>query len=52
MPGIMPRIIREMTNMTPLPIIAGGLVGNQREIDDGLEAGALAVSVGTPDLWQ
>jgi glycerol uptake operon antiterminator len=51
MPGIMPRIIREMTEMTPLPIIAGGLVGNQQEIDDGLRAGALAVSVGAPELW-
>lgn len=52
MPGIMPRIIREMTDMTPLPIIAGGLVGNRQEIDEGLEAGALAVSVGMPELWQ
>ncbi|MEF3303473.1 glycerol-3-phosphate responsive antiterminator [Paenibacillus sp. GYB003] len=51
MPGIMPRIIREMTTMTPLPIIAGGLVGNRHEIDEGLEAGALAVSVGKPELW-
>lgn len=51
MPGIMPRIIREMTNMTPLPIIAGGLVANQHEIDEGLEAGALGVSVGSTDLW-
>lgn len=51
MPGIMPRIIREMTNMTPLPIIAGGLVGNQEEIDEALRAGALAVSAGTSNLW-
>lgn len=51
MPGIMPRIIREMTELTPLPIIAGGLVGTQQEIDEALEAGALAVSVGTPDFW-
>lgn len=51
MPGIMPRIIREMTNMTPLPIIAGGLVGNQEEIDEALRAGALAVSAGTSQLW-
>ncbi len=51
MPGIMPRIIREMTNLTPLPIIAGGLVGNRQEIDEGLTAGALAVSVGSPELW-
>ncbi|MCS7464819.1 glycerol-3-phosphate responsive antiterminator [Paenibacillus doosanensis] len=51
MPGIMPRIVREMTNMTPLPIIAGGLVGNQEEIDEALRAGALAVSAGKSDLW-
>lgn len=51
MPGIMPRIIREMTAMTPLPIIAGGLVANREEIDEALEAGALAVSAGSPELW-
>jgi Glycerol-3-phosphate responsive antiterminator (mRNA-binding) len=51
MPGIMPRIIREMTEMTPLPIIAGGLVGNHEEIADALKAGALAVSVGSSHLW-
>jgi glycerol uptake operon antiterminator len=34
-----------------LPIIAGGLVANQREIDEGLEAGALGISVGTASLW-
>jgi glycerol uptake operon antiterminator len=51
MPGIMPRVIRELTNMTELPIIAGGLVANQEEIDASLEAGALAVSTGTASLW-
>lgn len=51
MPGIMPRIIREITDMTPLPIIAGGLVGTRKEIDEALQAGALAVSLGTTELW-
>lgn len=51
MPGIMPRVIREMTDMTTLPIIAGGLVGNVREIEEALQAGALAVSAGTSELW-
>lgn len=51
MPGIMPRIIRWMAEKTPLPIIAGGLVGNTEEIESALEAGALAVSVGTTELW-
>ncbi len=51
MPGVMPRIISEVANLTPLPIIAGGLIDNQREIDSALEAGALAVSVGNSMFW-
>ncbi len=51
MPGLMPRVIREITNQTELPIIAGGLISNQAEIDEALKAGALAVSVGTAELW-
>lgn len=51
MPGIIPHIISELTELIPLPIIAGGLVRTQQEIDTALEAGALAVSVGDPALW-
>jgi glycerol uptake operon antiterminator len=51
MPGVMPRVIREMTELTPLPIIAGGLIGTRQEIDEALAAGALAVSVGTKEFW-
>ncbi|USG67635.1 glycerol-3-phosphate responsive antiterminator [Brevibacillus ruminantium] len=51
MPGVMPRVIQEMTELTPLPIIAGGLIGTRQEINEALAAGALAVSVGTKELW-
>lgn len=51
MPGIVPHIISDLTDQIPLPIIAGGLVRTQQEIHAALEAGALAVSVGNPDLW-
>lgn len=51
MPGIIPHIIYELTESMPLPIIAGGLVRTQAEIDAALQAGALAVSVGDPALW-
>jgi glycerol uptake operon antiterminator len=51
MPGLMPRVINEMTGLTPLPIIAGGLIQNQHEVSKALEAGALAVSVGLKELW-
>ncbi|MFD0868618.1 Glycerol-3-phosphate responsive antiterminator [Chlamydia abortus] len=52
MPGLMPKVIRELTEMTELPIIAGGLIREEEEVHEALKAGALAVSVGEPDLWQ
>jgi glycerol uptake operon antiterminator len=51
MPGIMPRIIREIANLTPLPIIAGGLFSSTQEMNEALEAGALAASVSSTKLW-
>ncbi|MEW9676841.1 glycerol-3-phosphate responsive antiterminator [Lentibacillus sp. L22] len=51
LPGIMPNIIDNMTKLTRLPIIAGGLISNRNEILNGLQAGALAISSGNPQLW-
>ncbi|WP_188454956.1 glycerol-3-phosphate responsive antiterminator [Virgibacillus oceani] len=51
LPGLMPDIIDDLTKLTYLPIIAGGLIKNKEEILNGLEAGALAISSGDPKLW-
>lgn len=51
LPGLMPSVIDELTNLTTLPIIAGGLISNKEEILNGLKAGALAISSGNPKLW-
>lgn len=51
LPGIIPTIIDNLTKQTRLPIIAGGLISNKAEILSGLEAGALAISSGSPQLW-
>ncbi len=51
LPGIMPNVIDDMTKLTRLPIIAGGLISSKTEILNGLEAGALAISSGNPKLW-
>lgn len=51
LPGIMPSIIDNLTKLTHLPIIAGGLISEKQQIIDGLEAGALAMSAGDPKLW-
>ena len=51
MPGLIPRVIRELRTSISLPIIAGGLIQDFKEIDVALEAGASAVSMGNKQLW-
>jgi glycerol uptake operon antiterminator len=51
LPGLMPKIIDELTKEVELPIIVGGLISNSNEIMDALKAGALAVSASNPKLW-
>lgn len=51
LPGLIPKVITKLTKVTPLPIIAGGLIENKAEILQALEAGALGTSCGRPELW-
>lgn len=51
LPGLMPKIIDQITKQTHLPVIAGGLISDKQEIMNGLKAGALAISSGDPSLW-
>lgn len=51
LPGLMPRVIFDLTEKLETPLIVGGLICNKEEILSALQAGALAVSVGNPKLW-
>lgn len=51
MPGLIPRVIRELKSRISVPIIAGGLIRDRSEIETALEAGAMAVSMGDKKLW-
>lgn len=51
LPGILPKIIFELTEKIKIPVIAGGLIREKEEILDALKAGALAASGGNPSLW-
>jgi len=51
LPGIAPKAIRQLCEALNKPVIAGGMVTEPREIALALQAGALAVSAGNPDLW-
>ena len=51
MPGIMPKIIKEMKEYTTIPIIAGGLLSEKKDVVDALSAGADAISTTREALW-
>ena len=51
LPGLMPKIIRQLCRTTGKPIIAGGLISDKEDVTGALGAGAVAVSSTTPAVW-
>ena len=51
LPGVMPKIIKKVCKMLPIPIIAGGLISEREDVLEALDAGAISVSSTNPDVW-
>lgn len=51
LPGILPDIIKEIQNSTGIPVIAGGLIRTQNDVDKAIEYGAHAVTTSNTKLW-
>lgn len=51
MPGIIPATLAGFAQRSKVPVIAGGLVSSESEVQAALAAGAVAVSTGRPTLW-
>ncbi len=51
MPAIATKAITFFKNRISVPIIAGGLIENEKEVSEALLAGASAISTGKSDLW-
>lgn len=51
LPGIMPKIIRTLRETTDIPLIAGGLISEKKEILELFSAGADAISTTKQELW-
>ncbi|MCP1310532.1 glycerol-3-phosphate responsive antiterminator [Paenibacillus tyrfis] len=52
MPALLPEYIRVYRQETNIPIIAGGLIQTREQIKEALQSGAVAVSMGTHQLWR
>ncbi|MCD8155377.1 MAG: glycerol-3-phosphate responsive antiterminator [Clostridiales bacterium] len=51
LPGLMPKIIRNITKMSRVPVIAGGLISDKEDVMSALSAGAISVSSTNSDVW-
>ncbi|MFR5601622.1 MAG: glycerol-3-phosphate responsive antiterminator [Lachnospiraceae bacterium] len=51
MPGLMPKIVRELRNSTDIPMISSGMISEKKEVLDLFAAGADAVSTTKQELW-
>ncbi len=51
LPGIMPKIIREIRQETRIPIIAGGLIRDKSDVIDSLNSGAIGISTSIKNVW-
>lgn len=51
LPGLMPKIIRKMTEIQSKPVIAGGLISDREDVISALDAGAVAISTTNVNVW-
>ncbi len=52
LPGLMPQVIRKISNTSRTPIIAGGLITDKDSVLGALSAGAIAVSTTNQKVWR
>ncbi|MBC1473035.1 glycerol-3-phosphate responsive antiterminator [Listeria grandensis] len=52
LPGILPTMVEKMTELLHIPVIAGGLITTQTQIDEILAANATAITTSQKSLWK
>jgi glycerol-3-phosphate responsive antiterminator len=52
LPGLLPKVIAELRGRVDVPIIAGGFIHEKEDVISALNAGALAVSASSPEVWR
>lgn len=51
LPGIMPKVIKKICSLSPVPVIAGGLITDKEDIMSALSGNAISISTTNQDLW-
>lgn len=51
LPGCIPTVIAWLHEIVQVPLIAGGLIHDENDVNVALAAGASAIATSNPDLW-
>ncbi|SEN81489.1 glycerol-3-phosphate responsive antiterminator [Lihuaxuella thermophila] len=52
LPGIIPHIIKEVSENTGVPVLAGGLIRTIGEVEEAIQAGAVAATTSSENIWR
>ena len=52
LPGVMPKILKQICKTSKVPVIAGGLISDKEDVMGALGAGAAAVSTTNQKVWE
>lgn len=51
LPAPMPKIVKKVCKLSPIPVIAGGLISDKEDVMTLLQAGAICISTTNSDVW-
>ncbi|SHM99791.1 glycerol-3-phosphate responsive antiterminator [Gracilibacillus kekensis] len=51
LPGIIPSVINDIAEQTGIPVIAGGLIKTEADIEQALNSGAIAITTSNENLY-
>lgn len=51
LPALMPKIVAKICKLSPIPVIAGGLVSDKEDVMSLLQAGVVSISSTNPNVW-
>ncbi|KKK36309.1 glycerol-3-phosphate responsive antiterminator GlpP [Mesobacillus campisalis] len=52
LPGAMPHLIAEVREVAGIPLFAGGFIRSVEDVENALNAGAVAVTTSQKDIWK
>jgi len=51
LPGVMPKVIKRISNLIKVPVIVGGLIADKEDVVAALSAGAVSISTTNQAVW-